>query len=106
MLSSYNRKQLKKEGDFSNITVWQACNELSGLDWNYFIAPYIDRDLHEKLLPFDSSLWNNFIPILTLIRSGYFDTARTLIENTEFDSSLDEIKAWLTTTLRSANDVV
>jgi len=76
-----------------------------GLDWNYAIAGKLDRDLHEKLLPFDSSLLVNFIQILPLISSGYFDTAKKMVAETELDPSLDEVKAWLLNALSEADDI-
>lgn len=76
-----------------------------GLNWNYKIAPLIDRDLHEKLLPFDSKLLMDFIQILPLIRSGYFDTAKSLVQNLTVDESLNDVKQWLIQTLNEANEV-
>ena len=51
-----------------------------GLDWNYAIAPRIDRDLHEKLLDVSSSEALPFIQLLPLISSGYFGTALEILE--------------------------
>lgn len=76
-----------------------------GLDWNYAIAPQIERDLHERLLPFDSELLLGFVNILTLISCAYFDTAKALVENLNCDESLTEVKAWLIGALEEADDM-
>ena len=79
--------------------------ENAGLDWNYAISKRIDRDLHEKLLPFDSSLLIDFAPVLPLISSGYFHTARGIIEGlTVENEELNEIKEWLLQTLEEADE--
>lgn len=77
-----------------------------GLDWNYAIAETIDRDLHEKLLQFDSSLLTNFIQILPLISSGYFHTAKLLVESATIDESLNDTREWLVNALTEADDTV
>lgn len=76
-----------------------------GLDWNYAIAPQIERDLHEKLLPFNSQLLMGFVDILTLISCAYFDTAKTLVQSLDCDESLAEVKEWLVAALEEADDL-
>ena len=79
--------------------------ENSGLDWNYAIAKRIDRDLHERLLPFDSSMLLDFAPVLPLISSGYFNTARGIIETLNVENeNLNEVKEWLLQTLEEADE--
>lgn len=75
-----------------------------GLDWNYAIARKIDRDLHERLLDFTPAQLLKFASILPLISSGYFDTARQLVEKTEVDTDLAEVKQWLIDTLSDADE--
>lgn len=77
----------------------------AGLDWNYAIASTIDRDLHEKLIPFDSSLLMGFVAILPLISSGYFETAKSQVESLVCDDSLADVKAWLVQSLDEADDI-
>lgn len=76
-----------------------------GLDWNYAIAPQIERDLHERLLPFDSSLLMGFMNILTLISCAYFETAKTVLLSLDCDESLTEVKDWLIGALEEADDL-
>lgn len=95
---------------FADDAVFQATFKKHNLDWNYFIAPYIDRDLHEKLLnvtqeemtPIASAITG----ILSLIRSGYFYTAKLQIlqADVSYSSKLTEIKAWLVQVLTEADD--
>lgn len=77
-----------------------------GLDWNYAIAPAIDRDLHEKLLTIDSSEVLPFIQLLPLISSGYFGTAIEILQGlTAETESLAEVKGWLIASLDEAREV-
>ena len=77
-----------------------------GLDWNYAIAPKIDRDLHEKLLKIDSSEVLPFIQLLPLISSGYFGTAVEILHGlTAETDSLAEVKGWLIASLDEAREV-
>lgn len=77
-----------------------------GLDWNYAIAPKIDRDLHEKLLKIDSSEVLPFIQLLPLISSGYFGTAIEILNGlTAETESLAEVKGWLIASLDEAREV-
>lgn len=77
----------------------------SGLDWNYAIAKRIDRDLHERLLPFDSSMLLDFASVLPLISSGYFHTAMGIIETLNVENeNLNEVKEWLLQTLEEADE--
>lgn len=77
-----------------------------GLDWNYAIAPRIDRDLHEKLLKIDSSEVLPFIQLLPLISSGYFGTAIEILQGlTAETESLAEVKEWLIASLDEAREV-
>ena len=53
MFLSYNKEDISKglAGFTQEKTdIYEASFVLNGLDWNYKIAPYLDRDLHEKLL--------------------------------------------------------
>ena len=77
-----------------------------GLDWNYAIAPRIDRDLHEKLLAMSSSEVLPFIQLLPLIRSGYFGTALEILEGIIPESdTLAELKSWAIDALTEAREV-
>ena len=77
-----------------------------GLDWNYAIAPKIDRDLHENLLKIDSSEVLPFIQLLPLISSGYFGTAIEILHGlTAETESLAEVKGWLIASLDEAREV-
>lgn len=78
--------------------------ENSGLDWNYAIAGTIDRDLHEKLLKFTADEMLPFADILPLIRSGYFATAKGLVEAAEVSENLTETKVWLIDALTEADE--
>lgn len=81
-----------------------------GLDWNYFIAPFIDRDLHEKLLCVTQEemtpIASVITGILSLIRSGYFYTAKLQIlqADVSYSNKLAEIKTWLVQVLTEADD--
>ena len=105
MLDTYSRSLIWNLDTAEHKEVAAASCGASGLDWNYFIATYIDRGLHEKLLSFDSSLLKSFTSILVMIRSGYFETAKEIIEATTFDDSLDEVKKWLVNALEEGNDI-
>lgn len=77
-----------------------------GLDWNYAIAPVIDRDLHEKLLDIDSDEVLPFIQLLPLISSGYFSTAIEILDTIDTtDAELIVIKNWLISSLTEAKEV-
>lgn len=77
-----------------------------GLDWNYAIAPVIDRDLHEKLLDIDSNEVLPFIQLLPLISSGYFSTAIEILDTIDTtDAELIVIKNWLISALTEAKEV-
>lgn len=77
-----------------------------GLDWNYAIAPKIDRDLHEKLLNVPASDVLPFIQLLPLISSGYFGTAIEILQGLTAETELlAEVKEWLITSLSEARDV-
>lgn len=77
-----------------------------GLDWNYAIAPVIDRDLHEKLISVPSEEVLPFIQLLPLIASGYFGTAIEILEKTSISNSeLDELRIWLIATLQEAREI-
>ena len=78
----------------------------AGLDWNYSIAPVIDRDLHEKLLDIKSDEVLPFVQLLPLISSGYFGTAIDILERTDTtNSELIVIKDWLISALTEAREV-
>ena len=77
-----------------------------GLDWNYAIAPVIDRELHERLLEVKATDVLQFGQLLPLICSGYFGTALDILNTTEpTDAKLLEIKEWLVNTLTEAREV-
>lgn len=77
----------------------------AGLDWNYAIAPKIDRDLHERLLAVTAEQALPFAEILPLIASGYFDTARGIVDAwTTEDPTLSGIKEWLVGALSEADE--
>ena len=77
-----------------------------GLDWNYTIAPVIDRDLHERLLEVKASDVLQFGQLLPLICSGYFGTALDILNTIELkDAKLLEIKEWLISALTEAREV-
>lgn len=113
MFLSYNKEQIKA-GNAGFTTekpdIYRAASDLAGLDWNYAIAPYIDRDLHEKLLAVTQQEMAPIITqvtmILSLIRSGYFYTATVILTQLDVSSSakLTEIKAWLLKSLLEADD--
>lgn len=77
-----------------------------GLNWNYAIAPVIDRDLHERLLEVKATDVLQFGQLLPLICSGYFGTALEILNTIEVtDSKLLEIKEWLTCALNEAREI-
>lgn len=77
-----------------------------GLNWNYAIAPVIDRDLHERLLEVQAKDVLQFGQLLPLICSGYFGTALEILHTIEVtDTKLIEIKEWLISTLNEAREV-
>lgn len=114
MLISYNRNKIKNnynDAYFSQYNeLFEAANHISGLDWNYKIAPYIDRDLHEKLLSVTQQEMSSIIEVVTmvlsLIRSGYFYTATAILNTLDVSYSikLTEIKDWLLISLLEADD--
>ena len=90
--------------------LYNSANHISGLDWNYKIAPYLDRDLHEKLLEVTqyemAPIIETVTMILSLIRSGYFYTATVILNKLDVSKStkLTEIKTWLMKSLIEADD--
>ena len=98
----YSRKEYLESDD-----CWKQSTALSysGLDWNYFIASRIDRDLHERLLSFTASEMLPFASILPLIRSGYFDTAKSLVEASTVPEVIEETRQWLVGALTEATDI-
>ena len=77
-----------------------------GLNWNYAIAPIIDRDLHERLLEVPATNVLQFGQLLPLICSGYFGTALEILNTIEVtDTKLLEIKEWLISALSEAREV-
>lgn len=77
-----------------------------GLDWNYAIAPVIDRELHDRLLEVKASDVLQFGQLLPLICSGYFGTALDILNTAEpTDVKLLEIKEWLINALTEAREV-
>lgn len=111
MLTSYKRSYyLDKYGDFQNgdELYLQSQSYRTGLDWHELIGPYILRDMHRKLNAITVSTTDmmQFIYILTLIREGYFTTARTLLADITVESEdLNEIKTWLVNALTEAEEV-
>lgn len=77
-----------------------------GLDWNYAIAPVIDKELHERLLEVPATDVLQFGQLLPLICSGYFGTALDILNTIELtDAKLLEIKEWLVSALTEAREV-
>ena len=110
---TYNKEKIKtNEDNYYTLyyDVFQKACILSGLDWNYYIAPYLDRDLHEKLLEVTQQdmlpIIETVPSILSLIRSGYFYTASLMVQQLDVTHStkLKKIKTWLLTALAEADD--
>ena len=114
MLISYNKEKIGQNYNDAFFAkyydLYNSANHISGLDWNYKIAPYLDRDLHEKLLEVTQAEMAPIIEtvtmILSLIRSGYFYTATVILNRLDVSKSskLTEIKAWLLKSLIEADD--
>ncbi len=111
MLFSYNKTAILETPNIEcDASIIYAAQNKSGLDWNYAIAPYLDRDLHEKLLEITQQEMAPIITtvtmILSLIRSGYFYTASVVLAQLDVSKSkkLTEIKAWLLQSLAEADD--
>ena len=111
MLFSYNKKTILETSNIEcDASIIYAAQNKSGLDWNYAIAPYLDRDLHEKLLEITQQEMAPIITtvtmILSLIRSGYFYTASVVLAQLDVSESkkLTEIKTWLLQSLAEADD--
>lgn len=114
MLISYNKNKIAC--NYQNFYFSEYCelyniaNNTSGLDWNYKIAVYLDRDLHEKLLTVTQQEMAPIITtvtmILSLIRSGYFYTASVVLSQVDVSQNekLTEIKNWLLKSLAEADD--
>lgn len=99
----YSRKDYLESTDCD-----KQCMALNneGLDWNYAIAPVIDRDLHERLLEVPATDVLQFGQLLPLICSGYFGTALDILNTIELtDAKLLEIKEWLISALTEAREV-
>lgn len=111
MLFSYNKKAILETSNIEcDASIIYAAQNKSGLDWNYAIAPYLDRDLHEKLLEITQQEMAPIITtvtmILSLIRSGYFYTASVVLAQLDVSKSkkLTAIKTWLLQSLAEADD--
>lgn len=105
----YSRKDYLESTDCA-----KQCLALNneGLDWNYAIAPVIDRDLHERLLEVPATDVLQFGQLLPLICSGYFGTALEILHTIEVtntpevtNTKLLEIKEWLISALNEAREV-
>ena len=99
----YSRKDYLESTDCA-----KQCMALNneGLDWNYAIAPVIDRELHERLLEVKATDVLQFGQLLPLICSGYFGTALDILNTTEpTNAKLLEIKEWLVNALTEAREV-
>ena len=112
MLDTYNRKKLTETNYIAeHYDIIQKSRYVNGLAWNYFIANQIDLDLHTKLLEVSYTevlAFSNVLNALTLIRSGYFYTARQVINNIDLTghAKLQEIQTWLLNVLREADDTL
>jgi hypothetical protein len=114
MLITYNKEKISKNDNNAFFAEYYDLfidsSRISGLDWNYRIAPYLDRDLHEQLLNVtqaDMLPIINVVPsILSLIRSGYFYTASLMVQQLDVSHSkkLINIKNWLLKSLIEADD--
>jgi hypothetical protein len=113
MFLSYNKQDIcdgKAGFTTENLELWNGAHHLSGLDWNYLIAPYLDRDLHEKLLEVTQTDVQPIAAVLTgilsLIRSGYFYTAKLQVAQLDvtYSEKLVAIKTWLLQALTEADD--
>ena len=99
----YSRKEYLESTDCRKQTL---ARDHEGIDWNYAIAPKLDRDLHEKLLQVPASEVLPFIQLLPLISSGYFGTAIEILQGlTAETESLAEVKEWLISSLSEAREV-
>lgn len=99
----YSRKDYLESTDC--VKQCMALNN-EGLNWNYVIAPVIDRELHERLLEVPATDVLQFGQLLPLICSGYFGTALDILNTIELtDTKLLEIKEWLISTLTEAREV-
>lgn len=99
----YSRKEFMESTDCDKQCLARN-NE--GLNWNYVIAPIIDRDLHERLLEVPATDVLQFGQLLPLICSGYFGTALEILNTIEVtDTKLLEIKEWLVKSLNEAKEV-
>ena len=99
----YSRKDYLESTDCT-----KQCLALNneGLNWNYVIAPVIDRELHERLLEVPATDVLQFGKLLPLICSGYFGTALDILNTIELtDTKLLEIKEWLVSALTEAREV-
>lgn len=99
----YSRKDYLESTDCA-----KQCMALNNeeLNWNYVIAPVIDRELHERLLEVPATDVLQFGKLLPLICSGYFGTALDILNTIEVtDAKLLEIKEWLISTLKEAREV-
>lgn len=99
----YSRKEYLESTDCKKQNL---ARDHVGLDWNYVIAPVIDRDLHERLLEISASEVLPFLQLLPLISSGYFGTAIEILEQTDStNEELLKLKNWLIETLTEAREV-
>jgi hypothetical protein len=99
----YSRKEYLESTDCKKQNL---ATDHEGLDWNYVIAPVIDRDLHERLLDFSANEVLPFLQLLPLISSGYFGTAIEILEQTDStNEELLKLKNWLIETLTEAREV-
>lgn len=116
MLDTYNRNEIiNRCGDIEYSSILVKSNHAEGLDWNYFIAKYIDRDLHEKLLAvsetevFDVKDYLDIMTVLGLIHSGYFYTAKMLLlqsmDKLKEHNTIYSIAQWLVGVLTEADDI-
>ena len=109
-MNNYNRKLIAESDTFENFIVYQKAHEISGLDWNYFIAQYLSKDLHVKFLPVDAYAVKDILPdlshILTYISNGYFTLAAVMASSLPdtLPAEIIEIRDWLVTKLAEADD--
>ena len=111
-MKTYNKKSIADANEYENFIVYQKAHQISGLDWNYFIAPFISQELHEKFLHIDPASIASILPelshIITFISNGYFTLARMMTANLRASGSLtmevDSVGEWLIKTLEDADD--
>lgn len=97
---SYTRQSYISSEDFNE---QHAARHLNDIEWNSYIGKEISKELHKRLLPYNSEYILPYKDILPLLEAGYLGTVIEILEQTEAPlDKLEELKQWLIQSCKEA----